>query len=76
MDWQSERDKLLAETLAFVEGVNAASPPLVPSGFKAQTGGDFLDDQRAQAGSFGTFLKIALQGFAPDFFPKNSDSGR
>lgn len=31
MDWQSERDELLADTLAFVEGVNAASPPLVPS---------------------------------------------
>ncbi len=45
---------------ALVESVQAD----VPAGFKVQTGAEFLDDQRDQAGSFGRFLQTALQVFA------------
>lgn len=38
--------------------------PLVPSGFKAQKGSDFLADQQEQLGGFGRILKNALQAFA------------
>lgn len=38
--------------------------PLVPSGFKAETGNAFRDEQQKQLGGFGKILKNALQGFA------------
>ena len=38
--------------------------PLVPVGFKAQTGEQFRDDQRESIGSIGRVIKQALQGFA------------
>ncbi|MBZ5740460.1 ABC transporter permease [Nocardioides mangrovi] len=37
---------------------------VVPSGFRAQTGDDFRDDQRETAGTFGNTLKKGLQAFA------------
>jgi putative ABC transport system permease protein len=42
----------------------AAVEPLVPEGFKVQTGDEFLQDKRAEASAFGKFLKIGLQAFA------------
>jgi len=42
----------------------AAVEPLVPDGFQVQTGGQFLEDKRAEASGFGKALKIGLQAFA------------
>ena len=42
----------------------AAVEPLVPQGFVAQAGDDFIGDKVDAAGSFGTVLKQALQVFA------------
>ncbi|MCB0962587.1 MAG: FtsX-like permease family protein [Acidimicrobiales bacterium] len=42
----------------------AAIEPLVPDGFQAQTGEEFIADQQSQAGGFGRVLKVGLQGFA------------
>jgi putative ABC transport system permease protein len=42
----------------------AAVEPLVPPGFVAQTGDEFIDDKVTSAGSFGKILKQALQVFA------------
>ncbi len=36
----------------------------MPSGFEAQTGDDFRDDQREKVGGVGKILKNGLQGFA------------
>ena len=44
--------------------IAAAVQDLVPKGFVAQLGDDFLEDKRSEAGAFGRTLKIALQGFA------------
>ena len=44
--------------------LTAAIAPLVPSGFKAQSGDDFRNDQREKVGGIGKILKNALQGFA------------
>ena len=41
-----------------------AVEPLVPDGFKIQTGQDFLEDKRNEVGGFGKVLKSALQFFA------------
>ena len=41
-----------------------AVAPLVPDGFKIQTGQDFLEDKRNEVGGFGKVLKNALQFFA------------
>ena len=38
-----------------------AAAPLVPDGFKIQTGQDFLEDKRNEVGGFGKVLKNALQ---------------
>jgi putative ABC transport system permease protein len=38
--------------------------PLVPEGFRAQPGAEFLDDKRSEAGGFGRVLKTGLQGFS------------
>ncbi|MDA0169416.1 ABC transporter permease [Solirubrobacter taibaiensis] len=37
---------------------------LVPRGYQAQSGADFLADQREQIGAVGRYLKYALQAFA------------
>ncbi|MBJ7455510.1 MAG: FtsX-like permease family protein [Thermoleophilia bacterium] len=42
----------------------AAVEPLVPDGFRAQTGDDFLADRREETGSIGRVLKNALQAFS------------
>jgi putative ABC transport system permease protein len=41
-----------------------AVEPLVPDGFRAQTGDEFLDDKREETGSVGRVLKNALQAFS------------
>ena len=38
--------------------------PLITDGFKAETGEEFLEDQRQSVGEIGRYLKNALQGFA------------
>ena len=56
--------------LAYVRGsgdpaaLTAAVAEVAPEGFTAQSGEDFRQDQRAEAGQFGSALKTALQGFA------------
>jgi putative ABC transport system permease protein len=42
----------------------ATVEPLVPEGFRAQPGAEFLDDKRSEAGGFGRVLKTGLQGFS------------
>ena len=44
--------------------LEAEVAPLVPGGYKAQTGEQFLADQREQIGAIGRYLKQALQVFA------------
>lgn len=41
-----------------------AVEPLVPAGFRVQTGDEFLDEQRDSIGALGSALKNGLQGFA------------
>jgi putative ABC transport system permease protein len=41
-----------------------AVAPLVPAGFRAQTGDEFLDDRREETGAVGRVLKTALQAFS------------
>ena len=38
--------------------------PLVPPGFRVQTGAEILKDKQAEVSGFGKVLKTALQGFA------------
>jgi putative ABC transport system permease protein len=46
------------------EELASAVEPLVPPGFRVQTGEDFLQEQRDTIGALGTALKTGLQGFA------------
>ena len=45
-------------------GLIEAIEPLVPDGFRVQSGAEFIADQQSEAGGFGRVLKIGLQGFA------------
>lgn len=56
-------DLYLRGTGSETELVNAVDP-LVPSGFRVQTGAEFLKDKQAEVSGFGKVLKTALQGFA------------
>lgn len=56
-------DLFLRGTVDEVE-LQAAVEPLVPAGYKVQTGDDFLKDKRGEVGAFGQTLKTVLQGFA------------
>ena len=44
--------------------LEAEIKPLVPEGYKAETGDQFLADQRESIGAIGRYLKQALQAFA------------
>jgi putative ABC transport system permease protein len=57
------QDLFLRGTVGEQELVDAVAP-LVPDGFKIQTGEDFLEDKRNEVGAFGQVLKNALQFFA------------
>ncbi|MET0909955.1 MAG: FtsX-like permease family protein, partial [Ilumatobacteraceae bacterium] len=57
------QDLYLRGTVGEQELVDAVEP-LVPEGFKVQTGADFLEDKRAEVGGFGKVLKTALQFFS------------
>lgn len=67
-DWlnagQVEYEELYLRGSKSQDELTAEVTPLVPTGFEAQTGADFLDEQRDQFGAIGRALKNALQGFA------------
>ena len=56
-------DLYLRGTGSETELVDAVDP-LVPPGFRVQTGAEFLKDKQAEVSGFGRVLKTALQGFA------------
>ena len=67
-DWLSaglvEYEDLYLRASGDQQALADAVEPLVPEGFKAQAGDDFLEDQRSEQGSFGRILKTGLQFFA------------
>jgi putative ABC transport system permease protein len=67
-DWLSSGRREYSELYVRGSGDQQAlvdeATALVPPGFQAQTGEEFLDEQRNTIGSLGNALKRALQGFA------------
>ncbi len=67
-DWLSagrvEYESLYLRGSGDQAGLAAAVAPLVPAGFRAQTGDAFLDDRRDETGAVGRVLKQALQAFS------------
>ncbi|MCB0972792.1 MAG: FtsX-like permease family protein [Acidimicrobiales bacterium] len=61
---QVEYEDILVIGAAEPDAVVDAIEPLVPEGYQVQSGDDFRDDLRQEAGGFGKVLKQALQGFA------------
>ena len=67
-DWlnagQAEyQDLYVRGTVDQAELVSAVEP-LVPPGFRVQTGDEFLEDKQGEVSGFGKILKSGLQGFA------------
>lgn len=63
-DGQREYQELYLRGSGLQDTLVDAVKPLVPAGFEAQKGSDFLEEQQDQLGGFGRILKNALQGFA------------
>lgn len=67
-DWlssgQREYQELYLRGSVSQDELVSAVEPVVPSGFRAQTGESFISDKRDELGAPGRYLKYALQGFA------------
>jgi putative ABC transport system permease protein len=63
-DGQREYQELYLRGSGLQDTLVDSVKPLVPAGFEAQKGSDFLEDQQQLLGAFGRILKTALQGFA------------
>ena len=63
-DGTEEYQEVYLRATASQSDLQADVSPLLPSGFRAQLGEEFLQDKIDEIGQFGTILKRALQGFA------------